>query len=57
MGRKIIEILKENEGFCGSMGLTENAGLLNLSLSYTSVWGGKPLKFLREMKDSVGQGG
>ena len=32
------------------------AASLNLSLGYTSVWGGKSLKFHGEMKQFVGQG-
>ena len=56
MGRKTIEIPRENKGFCRSRGLTENAGAQNLSLSYTSAWGEKSLKLLRKMKDSVSPG-
>ena len=56
MGRKIVEIPRGNQGFCGCRGLTENVGPQNLSLSYTSVWGGKSLKFLRKMKDLWVQG-
>ena len=32
MGRKIIEIPGENEGFWGSVGLSDTAGAQNLSL-------------------------
>ena len=57
MGRKIIEIPKENEGFQRSWGEVHGAVPLNLSLDWPSVWGGKSLKFLRKMKDSRGPGG
>ncbi len=57
MGRKIIEIPEENEGFQRSWGVMHGAASLKMSLSYPSVWGGKSLKFLRKMKDSRGPGG
>ena len=37
MGRKIIEIPKENEGFRGSGGPRHSAESLNLSLGWPSV--------------------
>ena len=57
MGRKIIEIPKENKGIRESGGPTHSADSLNLGLEWPSVWGGKSLKFLRKMKDSGGPGG
>ena len=57
MGRKIIEIPWENEGFQRSWGVIHGAMPQNLSLEWPSVWRGKSLKFLREMKDSRGPGG
>ena len=57
MGRKIIEIPEENEGFQRSWGVMHGAMPQNLSLEWPSVWGGKSLKFLRKMKDSRGPGG
>ena len=57
MGRKIVEIPKENEGFWRSWGVMQAALSQNMILSLPSVWGGKSLKFLRKMKDSVGLGG
>ena len=56
MGRKIIEIPLENEGFWGSWGLGHRAESQKMSLSCPSVWGRKSLKFLRKMKDSGGPG-
>ena len=41
MGKKISEIPKENEGFQVCRGRTLLADSRNLSLSSTSVWGGK----------------
>ena len=57
MGRKIIEIPEENEGFQRSWGVMHGATPQNLNLEWPSVWGGKSLKFLRKMKDSRGPGG
>ena len=57
MGGKIIETPKENEGFQVCRGRTLLEDSRNPSLSSTSVWGGKSLKFLRKMKDSGGPGG
>ena len=57
MGRKIIEIPKENEGFQRSWGVMHGAVPQNLSLEWPSVWGRKSLKFFRKMKDSRGPGG
>ena len=57
MGRKIIEIPEENEGFCGSRGPMHRAESQKMNLSCPSVWGGKSLKFLRKMNDSGGPGG
>ena len=51
MGRKIIEIPKENKGFCGSWGVMHRAASQKMSLSCPSVWGRKSLKFLRKMKE------
>ena len=55
-GRKILEILQENEGFQRSLGVVHGAEPLSLSLELHSVWGGKSLKFHRKMKDSRGPG-
>ena len=54
MGRKIIEIPKENEGFWWSWGVVHHASAENLSLDLRPVWGGKSFKFLRKIKDSRG---
>ena len=54
MGRKIIEILEENDGFWWSWGARHQAISQKMSLSCPSVWGGKSLKFFRKMKDSRG---
>ena len=57
MGRKIIEIPQENQGFWWSWGLIHRANSQKMSLSCPSVWEGKSLKFLRKMEDSGGPGG
>ena len=45
--------------FCcmGVLGASHRAQSQKMSLSCPSVWGGKSLKFLRKMKDSVSPGG
>ena len=57
MGRKTIEIPKENEGFQRSWGGVQDRSSQNLSLAWPSVWRGKSLKFLGKMKDSRSPGG
>ena len=39
------------------LGEMHRAASQNLSLAWPSIWGGKSLKFLREIKDSLGPGG
>ena len=56
MGRKIIEIPQENNGFQRSRRVIHGADSQNLSLEWPSVWAGKSLKFLRKMKEFVGRG-
>ena len=51
MWRKTIEFLEGNAEYRWSVRLMDSANLQNLSLGYTSVWGGKSLNFQREMKD------
>ena len=56
MGRKIIEIPQENEGFQRSLGVMHGATSQKISLSCPSVWGRKSLNILRKIKDLWVQG-
>ena len=54
MGKNIIEFTPENDGSPGSVGLTHSAASQKIHLKWTSVWGGKCLKFFEKMKDFGG---
>ena len=57
MGRKIIEVPEENEGFCGSRGLMSSACPQDVQLRVGLSMGKKVIEIFKSMKNSGGAGG